>query len=104
MTMIRFTFDDGTDVTTVVWTPEYGFMAAGSRAHLEMIRYEEVAPRPQGTVSYTNTPDPIPIFTVDLPNGPCGACGCGEEQHEYVDGDGDLMTSCERHDCRTYIP
>ena len=58
MTMIRFTYDDGEDVVSVVWTPEYGFMAAaGSRALLDRVTYEEIAPRTPAPPS-SGTPPP----------------------------------------------
>lgn len=104
MTMIRFTYDDGEDVVSVVWTPEYGFMAAaGSRALLDRVTYEEIAPRtPSATlIGHTATERPIPILGIvpdEGVDGPdeCAACGCTEADHGKI--------GCEAHDCRAFIP
>lgn len=45
MTMLIFTYDDGTKSATVTWTPEYGFVAAGDAVTLGSITYEEREPK-----------------------------------------------------------
>lgn len=45
MTMLIFSYDDGEDGATVTWTPDYGFVATGSRRILGCIRYEEREPK-----------------------------------------------------------
>jgi hypothetical protein len=103
MTMIRFTFDDGEDVTVISWTPEYGFMAAGKRAHLDCITFEEIDPRtgrapvvaPQGVVTQAGqnlSPDEngrVPLSLEEpepepekSPGDRCFACGIARGVHD----------------------
>lgn len=101
MTMISFTYDDGDNIATVNWTPEYGFMAAGDKAILDRISYEEIEPRVPDVV-------PVPVLSVpvmadtpitvpeDIPvKLGCAACGCPEAAHG-PDG-------CSRHLCKSWV-
>ena len=107
MTMISFTYDDGDNIATVNWTPEYGFMAAGDKAILDRISYREVEPRVPEVVPVPvlsipmrdDTPGVTPPFVAPPEDIPvklgCAACGCPEAAHG-PDG-------CSRHLCRTFV-
>lgn len=46
MSLIRVTINDGDDTAVITWSPEYGFIAAGTNRLLSLITYEEIRPEP----------------------------------------------------------
>lgn len=44
MSLIRVTINDGDDTAVITWSPEYGFIAAGTNRLLSLITFEEIRP------------------------------------------------------------
>lgn len=43
--MLKVTYEDGDEIVTITWTPDYGFIMAGKASIVERFTLEEVEPR-----------------------------------------------------------